>query len=268
MPVIFGAITVAIFTLLLWVWWVREDRRIERPCNGRKPVTSPAALALSTNTPVEAQIPRPEQTREVPAQTLPGDLAPLERVTALARQEKEAFRQEVARLEKEKAELEAKFLAKVKASEARKANLAKYRQKHANTRKGLKEEVEEVVASKDKWVPHAREQPRHGKLGKPPGKPGGGKSRPEVIHKRIHVMPDTCAHCGAGLSEVPAHISHTHVFTDLENLQGQDAPFKVLTLLNTMLVMYRRRCPSCRRWTTAGAGPLASRRSGIQFVTY
>src|SRR4030042_731444 len=76
------------------------------------------------------------------------------------------------------------------------------------------------------WAPRAREHPRHGKLGKPSGKPGGGKSRPEVIHKRIHVMPDTCAHCGAGLSEVPAHISHTHVFTDLENLQGPDAPFK------------------------------------------
>ena len=250
------------------MWWLREDRRAERPCNARAPATSPAALALTVSTLVEEEITRLEPERVAPTQGLPRDLVLLELVRAIAEQEKEVLRQEVARLEKEKAELEANYLAKVNAGEARKANLANYRQKHANTRRGLKEEVEEVIASKDKWIPHAREQPRHGKLGKPPGRPGGGKTRPEVIHKRIHVMPDKCAHCGAELSEVPAHVSHTHVFTDLENLQGPDSPFKVLTLLNTMLVMYRRRCPSCRRWITAGAGPLAYLRYGLNFVTY
>ena len=162
----------------------------------------------------------------VPNPVIDKNIARLEQEKAAVQQEKEAaeqdkamLQQEVARLEQEKTELEAKYLAKVKAGEVRKANLAKYRQKHAATRKTLEEEVEEVVASKDKWVPHGASSPATASWATP-GKPGGGKRRPDVIHKRIHVMPDTCAHCGADISSSTAHVSHTHVFTDLENLQA------------------------------------------------
>ena len=243
-----ATLAAAIIGILLWVWWHRHASLADR----QRSIPEPVAPA------VVEPVMGPSVLQKIEC---------LEREKESAEQEKVKLQQELARVEDEKAQLEAKYLAKVKAGDVRKANLAKYRQKNAATRKSLAGEVEDVVAGKDKWVPHGRVQPRHGQLGKPKGAPGGGKKRPDVIHKRIHVVPDTCAHCGADLSGVTAHVSHTHVFADLENLQGPETTYRVLTLLNTMLVMYRRRCPSCRKWTTASAGPLAYLRYGLNFVT-
>ena len=175
---------------------------------------------------------------------------------------------EIEDLKSEKAQLESKYIAKLKESEARKKNLEKWRKKQGDTRKGLREELEEVVANHDKWLPHAREEPRSGKLGKPPGAPGGGKCRPEVIHKRVHVFPPACDACGADLSNVEAHFHHAHAFADLEDLQWGDLEYKALTLLNTELAIYRRKCPHCKKWVYPDSGPLKHLRYGLNFVTF
>ena len=168
----------------------------------------------------------------------------------------------------ENALLEAKYLKKVKSDEDRKLNLEKYHQKNQEVRKGLQESLETAIENQDKWVPHARETPNSGKLGKPKGAPGGGKHRPEEADKAIHMFPVTCPHCGADLSMRPAHFSHFHYFTDLENLQAPFHEFKALTLTNTVLVMYRKRCPKCRVWIYPDSGPLKYLRYGLNFVCY
>ena len=148
-----AAIAAAIIGILLWVWWHRHASLSDRQGNIPEPV-APVVVKPVMN---------PSFLQKIEC---------LERDKESAEQANVKLQQELARVEEEKAQLEAKYLAKVKAGDARKANLAKYRQKNAATRKSLAGEVEDVVEGKDKWVPHARDQTRHGPLGKPKGAPG------------------------------------------------------------------------------------------------
>ena len=107
--------------------------------------------------------------------------------------------------------------------------------------------------------PDARETSNSGKLGKPKGAHGGGKHHPEEADTAVHLFPDICPHCKADLSSRPACFSHFHFFTDLENLQAPGHEFKALTLVNTVLVNYRKRCPYCRVWVYPDSGPLVRR---------
>ena len=124
--------------------------------------------------------------------------------------------------------------------------MEKYHQKHQEIRKGLQEKPRNSDRKSRQMVHHARETLKSGKLGKPKGAPGGGKHRPEEADKIIHMFTVTGTHCGVDLSQRPAHFSHYHFFTDLENLQAPGDEFKALTLTNTVLVMYRKKCPYCQ----------------------
>jgi hypothetical protein len=169
---------------------------------------------------------------------------------------------------RETARVEAKYQKKVLSLEERKANLEKYHKTHQAVRRGLKETLENAIENQEKWVAHARVTPSKGKLGKRKGGRGGGRKRPSFLHKAIHLIPEKCPHCGRDLSDRTACLSHTHVITDLENLQGSGHEYKALTLLNTVLVIYRRRCIQCHRWIVADSGPLKYLRYGLNFVVY
>ena len=102
------------------------------------------------------------------------------------------------------------------------------------SRKGLQETLESAVENQEKWVPCARQTSRTGQLGKPKGARGGGRHRPEDVAKAIHMRLWRCPHCDADLSDRPAYVSHTHIFTDLENVQWPGQEYQALTLMNTM----------------------------------
>ena len=136
-----------------------------------------------------------------------------------------AFREKIGELEhnleqsrQENTILEVKYLKKVKNDEDRKQNLEKYHKNHQEVRKGLQETLESAVENQEKWVPCARQTSRTGQLGKPKGARGGGRHRPEDVAKAIHMRLWRCPHCDADLSDRPAYVSHTHIFTDLENV--------------------------------------------------
>ena len=173
----------------------------------------------------------------------------------------------MSRVNQENAQLEAKYLKKVKSDEDRKLNLEHYHQKNREVRKGLQESLESAIESRE-MGPHPRETSNSGKLGKPKGTPGGGKHHPEEADIAVHLFPDICPHCKADLSSRPVHFSHFHFFTDLENLQAPGNEFKALTLVNTVLVNYRKRCPYCRVWVYPDSGPLKYLRYGLNFVCY
>jgi hypothetical protein len=175
---------------------------------------------------------------------------------------------QIEQVQQENAMLEAKYLKKFKSLEERKANLEKYHKKHQEVRQGMKKSIEAAIENHDKWVPHARESTNGKPLGKPKGAAGGGRVRPEVVDKAIHLIPEKCPHCGAVLCDRTACVSHTHVITDLENLQLPGHEYKALTLMNSMLVIYRRKCPYCKVWVYPDSGPLKYLRYGLNFVCY
>ena len=68
------------------------------------------------------------------------------------------FKNEIEQLKKEKDTLEAKYLKKLKSSDVKKKNLARYRRKmKALRKKMIAEEAEEIVGKGSSWLPHSRE---------------------------------------------------------------------------------------------------------------
>lgn len=177
--------------------------------------------------------------------------------------------QDVTRLEREKATLEAKYLAKVKSAEEKKQRLDAWRKKQTETRKGLSDQAAEIVAGMDKWLPHAREEKATtGKRGKPVGSGGGGRKRPEVIHYQKHVWPSKCPDCGAGLEGAREKKPYSSVLTDLENLQVNPKDYKQLVLRNVEIFHHGRWCAACKKWVYNDLGAIKWARYGLNFVIY
>ena len=177
--------------------------------------------------------------------------------------------QTIGHLEREKAELEAKYLARVKVADVRKQRLAAWREKQSETRKGLSDHAAEILAEKDKWLPHAREEKAStGKRGKPEGSEGGGRHRPEKIHYQKHVKPTKCPHCGANLEGAREKQPYSHVITDIEDLQDDPRDNKILALRNVELLHHGRWCKICRKWVYHDLGAIKWARYGLNFITY
>ena len=154
----------------------------------------------------------------------------------------------------------------MKNDEDRKQNLEKYHKNHQEVRKGLQETLESAVENQEKWVPCARLNLTDRSIGKTQGCPRWGRHCPEDVAKAIHMRLWRCPHRDADLSDRPAYVSHTHIFTDLENVQWPGQEYQALTLMNTMLVIYRVKCPDCQVWVYPDSGPLKYIRYGLNLV--
>ena len=179
------------------------------------------------------------------------------------------YKTEIEQLKKEKDSLEAKYLKKLTVVEARKKNLAKYRRKMKGLRnKTIAEEAEEIVGKGPSWLPHSRESPKSGKMGKPKGSPGGGRKRPEKIHDEKELHVHKCYHCGSNLDGVKEYLAYDRMVTELFRYQEDEKDYLTLRLKNVKLIVNRKKCPKCKNWVYPEQGLLKNNRIGLSLVSF
>jgi hypothetical protein len=185
-------------------------------------------------------------------------------------QEKDyAFKNEIEQLKKEKDILEAKYLKKLKSADVKKKNLARYRRKMKTLRKKtIAEEAEEIVGKGSSWLPHSREGPKSHRMGKPKGRPGGGRKRPEKIHEEKELHAHKCYHCGINLEGVKEYFTYDRVVTELFRYQEDEKDYLTLRLKNVKLIVKRKKCPKCKKWVYPDQGLLKNNRIGLSLVSF
>ena len=170
-------------------------------------------------------------------------------------------------LQQEKAVIEAKYQKKMKAAEVKKQNLAQYHKRKKETRT-LRQQVEEIVGKGPKWLPHARQTSISHILGKPPGRPGGGRPRPDLIHESIDLVPRRCNECDFILEDRPSYVVYDTVVTDLQREVDEIGAYDTLKMKNVCYRIHRKRCPKCNKWIYPERGLLKNARFGIGVICY
>ncbi len=185
-------------------------------------------------------------------------------------QEREvAYKTLIEELKEEKASIEVKYLKKLKASEAKKKNLSRYRRKMKELRKKtIAEEAEEIIGKGDSLLPHSCEGPKSSNLGKPKGSCGGGRKRPEKIHEERELYVHKCYHCGANLDGVEEHEAYDRMVIELFRYQEDEKDYLTLRLKNVKLIVKRKKCPYCNKWAYPQQGLLANARIGLSLVSF
>ncbi|MBD3253791.1 MAG: transposase [Candidatus Lokiarchaeota archaeon] len=179
------------------------------------------------------------------------------------------YKTEINQLKKEKDSLEAHYLKKVTAADVKKNNLARYRRKMKSLRKKtIAEEAEEIVGKGPSWLPHAREGPKSHQMGKPKGSKGGGRKRPEKIHAEKELHAHRCYHCGTDLGGVKEYFVYDRVVTDLFRYMEDEKDYLTLRLKNVKLIVYRKKCPNCKKWVYPEQGLLKNARIGLSLVSF
>ena len=173
-------------------------------------------------------------------------------------------------LKEEKRAIQAKYIQKLKAAREKKKNLAKYRQSKKENRrhKSMAEQVAEIVGAGDEWLPHSSSGPKSKKIGKPLGGKGGGRSRPEKIHKEIEMHPLFCNKCGTNLTNQKSYFSYDSVITELFHELDEVGCYKYRRLKNVLKKVYRKKCPNCNKWIYPEQGLFSKARFGVSFVCY
>ena len=170
-------------------------------------------------------------------------------------------------LRKENTEITAKYHKKLKAAEVKKKNQAKYREKKKKTR-SLKEQVEEIVGKGPKWLPHSNSGPASHKMGKPKGSNGGGRSRPEAIHKTIDLFPIKCPRCLHEFKDEKTFFVYDKVMTEFENNPDEIGYYMNPRIINIRQNIHRCKCPVCKNWVYPDLGLFKNARFGPGFVSY
>jgi len=179
------------------------------------------------------------------------------------------FQSQIKQLKEEKALVEAKYLKKLKAAEAKKNNLTRYRRRMKELRKKtIAEEAEEIVGKGPSWLPHSCEGPNSHKMGKPKGSLGGGRKRPEKIHEVKELHAHKCYHCGTNLEGVKDHFVYDRVVTELYRYQEDEKDYLTLRLKNVKLIIKRKKCPKCKKWVYPEQGLLKNVRIGLSLVSF
>jgi hypothetical protein len=180
------------------------------------------------------------------------------------------FMKKIDTLEKDKANIEAKYIKKLKAANEKKKNLAKYRKSKKENRKHktIAEQVAEIVGAGDEWLPHSSSGPKSNKIGKPLGGRGAGRSRPEKIHKKIELYPTKCDKCETNLENLKSYFAYDSVITEIFHELDEVGCYTYRQLKNVLKLVYRKKCPKCKKWVYPELGLFSKARFGVSFVCY
>lgn len=193
-----------------------------------------------------------------------------QRITKLIQNELESKVQKLQESETKRAQIEIKYIKKLKAAEEKKNNLAKYRNKKRSVRKqkSIQQQVADLVGKDDKWLPHSSSLAKPHKIGKPIGGRGAGRTRPIVIHKEIELTPKKCDKCETDLANQKAYFAHDSVVTELFHEEDEMGHYKYYRLKNILKKVYRKKCPTCKKWVYPDQWLFANARFGVGFVCY
>lgn len=172
--------------------------------------------------------------------------------------------------ETKRAQIEIKYIKKLKAAEKKKDNLAKYRNKKREIRKqkSIQQQVEDIVGQGEKWLPHSSAMAKSHKIGKPLGGRGAGRARPTIIHNEIELIPKRCDKCETDILHQKAYFAHDSVVTELFHEEDEMGHFKFYRLKNILKKVYRKKCPTCKKWVYPDQGLFANAHFGVGFVCY
>jgi hypothetical protein len=173
----------------------------------------------------------------------------------------------VEKLKAEKVAIGAKYRKKLKAAEVKKKNLAKYHHDKKETRT-QKEQIFDIIGRGQKWLPHSSSEPKSHTIGKPKGSAGGGRHRPEKIHRSINLFPSRCDTCYTDLCNEQAYFVYDSVITELSRIKDEVDYFDYLKMENIQRNVYRRKCPDCNKWVYPDQGIFHHARFGIGVVCY
>jgi len=191
----------------------------------------------------------------------------------MRQQELEQNRMRQQELEKNASQLTAKDLENLRLKEENlkiksgkdklKENLKNYQQEN----KKLQEAARKKRKERSDAGKHRDVSTKNKRSGKPKGAKGGGLKNPnpkEIDYTREHYL-DECPKCNNSLKEVKPFDHHEHYLRDLEKLK------RGIQLVFIKHVIYRYKCPHCKKIVSKNFGNLANARYGlgtIAFVLY
>ena len=188
-------------------------------------------------------------------------------------QEMNYLKKKILNLQEEKNQLEVKYQNKLKENEIKKKNLHNYRQKMHEIgvhrkQKSIADATADIIHQGNEWLPHSSSEPKSHKIGKPKGKPGAGRPRPEVIHKEIELSPVKCEVCQRDLTDQKAYYAYDAVITELFHVPDEVGHFFSWQLKNIRKKIFRKTCPQCSKVIYPDQGLFANARFGVGLVCY
>ncbi len=174
-------------------------------------------------------------------------------------QEKDSELQEK---DSENQHLKEKLLKITSGKEKLKDNLEKYRKENKHLQEAAKKKRKQRIdAGKRRDVSSTSNNKR---MGKPKGAKGGGLKNPdpkEIDYTR-HWHLDSCPECKGSLKDSNPIDDHDHYIRDLEKLK------RGIRLIYTKHVIYRYKCPHCKKIVSEYFGKLKNARYGIAMIAF
>jgi len=154
-------------------------------------------------------------------------------------------------------------LLKIKSGKEKlKDNLEKYRKENKRLQETAKKKRKQRSdAGKHRDVSNTS---RNKRTGKPKGAKGGGLKNPdpkEIDYTR-HWHLDSCPKCNGSLKDIKPFDHHDHYIRDLEKLK------RGIRLIYTKHVIYRYKCPHCKKIVSKYFGKLKNARYGINLIAF
>jgi len=154
-------------------------------------------------------------------------------------------------------------LLKIKSGKDKlKDNLEKYRKENKRLQETAKKKRKKRSdAGKHRDVSNASNNKR---TGKPKGAKGGGLKNPDLkeIDYTRHWHLDSCPKCKGSLKNTNPIDHHDHYIRDLEKLK------RGIRLIYTKHVIYRYKCPHCKKIVSKYFGKLKNARYGISMIAF
>jgi len=154
-------------------------------------------------------------------------------------------------------------LLKIKSGKEKlKDNLEKYRKENKRLQEAAKKKRKQRSdAGKHRDVSNTSNNKR---TGKPKGAKGGGLKNPdpkEIDYTR-HWRLDSCPKCKGSLKDTKSFDKHDHYIRDLEKFK------RGIRLIYTKHVIYRYKCPHCKKIVSKYFGKLKNARYGISMIAF
>ena len=154
-------------------------------------------------------------------------------------------------------------LLKIKSGKEKlKDNLEKYQKENKRLQEAAKKKRKQRSdAGKHRDVSTTSNNKR---TGKPKGAKGGGLKNPdpkEIDYTR-HWRLDSCPKCGGSLKDTKPFDHHDHYIRDFEKLK------RGIRLVYTRHVIYRYKCPHCKKLVSKYFGKLKNARYGIGMIAF